>query len=86
MSINQYPALELRLRLKELKANSEAIYERKYDPGKKLFSEFVDETFLSWSKANKRSCREDEQRPVTLKNFFGEKERTNRAIVGLKSK
>ena len=24
----------------------EAIYERRYDPGKKLFSEFVDETFL----------------------------------------
>src|SRR5436853_320828 len=33
----------------------EAIYERRYDPGKKLFSEFVDETFLPWSKANKRS-------------------------------
>ena len=24
----------------------EAIYERRYDPGKKLFSEFVDENFL----------------------------------------
>src|SRR6266536_886659 len=51
----------------------EAIYERNYDPGKKLFSEFVDETFLPWSKANKRSHREDEQRSVTLKDFFGEK-------------
>src|SRR5688572_29272388 len=51
----------------------EAIYERRYDPGKKLFSEFVDETFLPWSRANKRSYREDEQRSVTLKNFFGEK-------------
>src|SRR2546425_12405863 len=51
----------------------EAIYERRYDPGKKLFSEFVDETFLPWSKANKRSHREDEQRSVTLKDFFGEK-------------
>ena len=51
----------------------EAIYERRYDPGKKLFSEFVDETFLPWSKANKRSYREDEQRSVTLKDFFGEK-------------
>src|SRR2546421_824433 len=50
----------------------EAIYERRYDPGKKLFSEFVDETFLPWSKANKRSHREDEQRSVTLKDFFGE--------------
>ena len=51
----------------------EAIYERRYDPGKKLFSEFVDETFLPWSRANKRSYREDEQRSVTLKGFFGEK-------------
>jgi hypothetical protein len=50
----------------------EAVYERKYDPGKKLFSEFVDETFLPWSKANKRSQREDRQRSVTLKAFFGE--------------
>lgn len=50
----------------------EAIYERRYDPGKKLFSEFVDETFLPWSKANKRSHREDEQRSVTLKDFFAE--------------
>jgi integrase len=51
----------------------EAIYERRYDPGKKLFSEFVDEIFLPWSTANKRSYREDEQRSVTLKDFFGEK-------------
>ena len=51
----------------------EAIYERRYDPGKKFFSEFVDETFLPWSKANKRSHREDDQRSVTLKAFFGEK-------------
>jgi integrase len=51
----------------------EAIYERRYDPGKKLFSEFVDGTFLPWSKANKRSHREDEQRSVTLKAFFGER-------------
>jgi hypothetical protein len=51
----------------------EAIYERRYDPGRKLFSEFVDETFLPWSRANKRSYREDEQRSVTLKDFFGEK-------------
>ena len=50
----------------------EAIYERRYDPGKKLFSEFVDEAFLPWSRANKRSHREDEQRSVTLKAFFGE--------------
>lgn len=50
----------------------EAIYERRYDPGKKLFSEFVDETFLPWSKANKRSHREDDQRSDTLKAFFGE--------------
>lgn len=51
----------------------EAVYERKYDPGKKLFSEFVDEAFLPWSRANKRSHREDAQRSVTLKAFFGEK-------------
>ncbi|MGI9067618.1 MAG: tyrosine-type recombinase/integrase [Pyrinomonadaceae bacterium] len=51
----------------------EEIYEGKYDPGKKLFSEFVDEIFLPWSTANKRSHREDEQRSVTLKAFFGEK-------------
>jgi integrase len=50
----------------------EEIYEGKYDPGKKLFSEFVDEIFLPWSTANKRSHREDEQRSVTLKDFFGE--------------
>src|SRR5260370_31634047 len=49
----------------------DAIYERRCDPGKKLFSEFVDETVLPWSKANKRSHREDEQRSVTLKDFFG---------------
>jgi integrase len=51
----------------------EEIYEGKYNPVKKLFSEFVDETFLPWSTANKRSHREDEQRAVTLKGFFGEK-------------
>jgi len=50
----------------------EAIYERKYNPSKKLFSEFVDETFLPWSRANKRSYREDEMRCVPLKDFFGE--------------
>jgi integrase len=50
----------------------EEIYEGKYDPGKKLFSEFVDEIFLPWSTANKRSYREDDQRSVTLKDFFGE--------------
>ena len=52
----------------------EEIYEGKYDPGKKLFSEFVDETFLPWSTANKRSHREDAQRCVPLKAFFGEKQ------------
>jgi integrase len=51
----------------------EEIYEGKYNPVKKLFSEFVDETFLPWSTANKRSYREDDQRSVTLKAFFGEK-------------
>ncbi|HSP62230.1 MAG TPA: site-specific integrase [Pyrinomonadaceae bacterium] len=51
----------------------EEIYEGKYNPVKKLFSEFVDETFLPWSTANKRSHREDDQRSVTLKAFFGEK-------------
>lgn len=51
----------------------EEIYEGKYNPVRKLFSEFVDETFLPWSTANKRSHREDEQRSVTLKGFFGEK-------------
>jgi hypothetical protein len=51
----------------------EAIYERRYDPSKKLFSEFIDETFLPWSKANKRSQREHEQRSVTLKDLFCEK-------------
>jgi hypothetical protein len=50
----------------------EAVYERRYGPGKKLFSEFIDETFLPWSRANKRSHREDAQRSVTLKAFFGE--------------
>jgi len=52
----------------------EEIYEGKYDPGKKLFSEFVDEIFLPWSTANKRSYREDDQRSATLKDFFGEKQ------------
>jgi integrase len=51
----------------------EEIYEGKYNPVKKLFSEFVDEIFLPWSTANKRSYREDDQRSVTLKAFFGEK-------------
>ena len=51
----------------------EEIYEGKYNPVRKLFCEFVDETFLPWSTANKRSHREDEQRSVTLKGFFGEK-------------
>ena len=48
----------------------EEIYEGKYDPGKKLFSEFVDEIFLPWSTANKRSYREDDQRSVPLKAFL----------------
>lgn len=51
----------------------EEIYQGQYDPGEKLFSEFVDEIFLPWSTANKRSHREDEQHSVTLKAFFGEK-------------
>jgi hypothetical protein len=71
-SINRFPARALWLRLNEPKAKSE---KRSMNgdtiPGKKLFSEFVDETFLPWSRANKRSYREDEQRSVTLKDFFG---------------
>ncbi len=51
----------------------EAAYEGKYNPGKARFSEFVDETFLPWSRANKRSYREDEMRSVPLQEFFGKK-------------
>src|SRR5258708_8389028 len=50
----------------------EEIYEGKYDPGKKLFSEFVDEIFLPWSTPNNLSYPKHPHPPSTLNAFFVE--------------
>jgi integrase len=74
MSTSQCPALGLRLKLNGHRVNSEkqsmignTIRERNSSLSLSM------KNFLPWSRANKRSHREDDQRSVTLKAFFSEK-------------
>ena len=49
-----------------------AIFDEKYNPaaGNRDFSEFVDEVFLPWAKASKKTWEDDEERAVPIKEFF----------------
>ncbi|MBA2526897.1 MAG: site-specific integrase [Pyrinomonadaceae bacterium] len=49
-----------------------AIFDDKYNraAGNKDFAEFVDEVFVPWAKASKRSWQDDEERARPLKAFF----------------
>jgi integrase len=51
----------------------QAIFDRKYNKAASVmrFSDFVDNVFLPWSRENKRSYKDDEQRAVKLREFFG---------------
>jgi integrase len=51
------------------------IFDDKYKraAGNKDFSEFVDEVFVPWAKASKRSWQDDEERARPLKEFFAGK-------------
>jgi len=48
------------------------IFDDKYNPaaGNKDFADFVDEVFVPWAKASKRSWQDDEERARPLKEFF----------------
>lgn len=48
------------------------IFDDKYNraAGNKDFTEFVDEVFVPWAKASKRSWQDDEERARPLKEFF----------------
>lgn len=48
------------------------IFDDKYNPaaGNRDFTEFVDEVFLPWAKASKKSWKDDEERAKPLKEFF----------------
>ena len=48
------------------------IFDDKYNPaaGNKDFTDFVDEVFVPWAKASKRSWQDDEERARPLKEFF----------------
>lgn len=49
-----------------------AIFDEKYNPaaGNRDFNEFVDEVFLPWAKASKKTWEDDEERAVPIKEFF----------------
>lgn len=51
----------------------QAIFDRKYNRASAVtrFSDFVDNVFVPWARENKRSYKDDEQRVVRLKEFFG---------------
>ena len=51
----------------------QAIFDRKYNRASAVtrFSDFVDGVFVPWARENKRSYKDDEQRAVKLKEFFG---------------
>lgn len=51
----------------------QAIFDRKYNRASAVtrFSDFVDSVFVPWARENKRSYKDDEQRAVKLKQFFG---------------
>src|SRR5260370_17674723 len=49
-----------------------AIFDEKYNPaaGNRDFNEIVDEVFLPWAKASKKTWEDDEERAVPIKDFF----------------
>ncbi len=49
-----------------------AIFDEKYNPaaGNRDFNEFVDDVFLPWAKASKKTWEDDEERAVPIKGFF----------------
>ncbi len=51
----------------------QAIFDRKYNRASAVtrFSDFVDSVFVPWTRENKRSYKDDEQRAAKLKEFFG---------------
>lgn len=51
----------------------QAIFDKKYNRASAVtrFSDFVDNVFVPWARENKRSYKDDEQRAVRLKEFFG---------------
>lgn len=51
----------------------QAIFDRKYNKASAVtrFSDFVNNVFLPWTRENNRSYKDDEQRAVKLKEFFG---------------
>jgi len=67
-------------RLKEQAKNAEVklqqeMFDNRFNPQKKapLLSDFIDEHFLPWSRANKRSCYHDGWRSKSIKDFFAGK-------------
>lgn len=53
----------------------QAIFDRKYNRASAVtrFSDFVEGVFLPWTRENKRSWKDDEQRAEKLKEFFGQR-------------
>ena len=53
----------------------QAIFDRKYNRASAVtrFSDFVDDVFLPWTRENKRSWEDDEQRVGKVKEFFGQR-------------
>ena len=51
----------------------QSIFDRKYNKasGTVRFVDFIDNEYLPWARENKRSYRDDEQRAVRVKEFFG---------------
>jgi hypothetical protein len=51
----------------------QSIFDRKYSKasGTVRFVDFIDNEYLPWARENKRSYRDDEQRAVRIKEFFG---------------
>ena len=49
-----------------------AIFDEKYNPaaGNRDFVEFVDEVYLPWARASKKSWKDDEERAKPVKAFF----------------
>jgi integrase len=67
---------EARIKAQAIQAENtirQAIFDRKYSSASTTtrFSDFVDRAFIPWARENKRSFRDDEQRAVRLKQFFG---------------
>lgn len=53
----------------------QSIFDRKYDraSGTVRLVDFIDNEYLPWAGENKRSYKDDEQRAVRIKEFFGKR-------------